>query len=110
MSKYVVRLVMSLEADAPDEAVRDFVDQLTAYGLRDWIFRAEKDDAVEGYYNGFGKSVDLDAATASLRAQTAAQAEAEDEATVPSEAPAVSGESDAALTAIAESLNATAAQ
>lgn len=95
---YIVRLVMKVDAPKgePDSAVAAFVDNLTANGLREWVFRVEDIDTgdVLGYYDGYGDPVDLSQAPAAPDAPAEAAAPAESEA-----------QSDEALEALAESLN-----
>lgn len=92
MTEFIVRLVMKVDAEVPEAAATEFVDMLTANGLREWVYRVESidDGEILGYFDGFGQPVDITApSTPSV----------ED---VPLES---TSESDEGLIALAESLN-----
>lgn len=100
--QYIVRLVMKVDAPPkqPDTAVVNFVDLLTANGLRDWVFRVEDIESgqVLGYYDGYGDPVEIQPAPEAPTEAPAAEVEQ------PTDTPD-QPESDESLVALAESLN-----
>lgn len=55
---YVVRLVMGVVATTPELAAPTFVEHLVTQGMRDWVYRVEKEDGeIVGYYDGNGSLV-----------------------------------------------------
>lgn len=100
LDQYIVRLVMKVDApkNEPDSAVRAFVDNLVANGMREWVFRVEDIHTGEvlGYFDGFGDPVDISTPVPSP------EEPAQEQAAEPEPA---AGESDEDLEALAESLN-----
>lgn len=98
-SEFIVRLVMKVDAqaDQPWKAVSNFVDLLTSNGLRDWVYRVENIDSGEivGYFDGYGEAVDI---------QTPVENEVTD-VQLPAEQNPAEVQDDAALMALADSLN-----
>jgi hypothetical protein len=110
IESYIVRLVMKVDAPKgePDTAVGNFVDLLTANGLRDWVFRVEDQHTgdVLGYFDGYGDPVEIQVTTPTEEPPApepvgATPATPEQ----PAPAQAATTESDESLVALAESLN-----
>lgn len=60
-NRYLVRLMFECPADSPDVAALKMIEQVAAFGLRNWIYRVQDLDTDEFFnVNGFGEEVDLD--------------------------------------------------
>lgn len=63
MAEYTVRLLVKVETDqGPEEAARLLVDNLAVNGIVRWVYRVEEYESgkVLGYYDGFGRPLDID--------------------------------------------------
>lgn len=107
---YVVRLIMTVPARSPEEAVARFIEELTGKGLRNWVYGVL--DANTGQtvaeLNGYGEDQTelIERLTAEAEEDGEETAESDAEPPEPSEPATPSVESDEELTRLAEGLNA----
>jgi hypothetical protein len=102
VSPHIVRLVMTVQARDQVEAVLMMVEELTAKGLRNWVYSTlDLEGRDTGDFNGYGE--DVSESLARIRAAETG----EDEAPDPQEqaTPAEPKSEDAELLALAEQLN-----
>lgn len=103
-TEYTVRLVMTVNAGSPEEAVLNFVDELIEKGLRRWVYGIVDPETGEATGNYDGHGVDMTARIAEIRRQLDSDpvpASTETDVHIPAAV-----ESDDELLALAENLNA----
>jgi hypothetical protein len=108
---HVVRLIMTVPARSPEEAVARFVEELVGKGLRNWVYGVLDPDtgATVAELNGYGEDqTELIERLLTAEAEEDGEKAAESVAELPepSEPATPSVESDEELTRLAEGLNA----
>lgn len=115
--QYRVRLVMRVDSieGQPETAVYEFIDLLTANGLRTWAYVVEdlESGRIVGYYDGYGSEMQLvddgSGLLGEVENSSSGDSPTEDEEDVQPiedlELPVESPNDDASLEALAQSLN-----
>lgn len=104
---HVVRLIMTVPARSPEEAVARFIEELTSKGLRNWVYGVLDPNTGEtvAELNGYGEDqTELIERLTAEEDEKAAESVAE--LPEPSEPATPPVESDEELTRLAEDLNA----
>jgi len=104
---YVVRLLATVPAHSPEEAVLGFIEQLTANGLRNWVYGVLDAETGETVAELNGYAQDQSELIERLSAeQEAAERDREPDDDEPEPDEAATPDSDEELTRLAEGLNA----
>lgn len=59
-NKYTVRILWGVPADSHEEAVTKTLDQLSRFGIMDWVYQSRSPDGDIAYLNGDLERIDIE--------------------------------------------------